>query len=679
MRTDRMPTVPVQPESVVLGGGLDLISPPGYAKLGTARFSLNYEAVFGGGYRRIGGFERFDGRFRPHLAEYVLLEASAGFTGVALGDTVTGVTSGATGKVIYVTATQVGVTRVTGGPFGLEVLEVAAVAVGTVTEDQPTVTGFVDNELAALAADDYRADILTPAGLSGPIRGIAVLNDAVYCWIDNAGNLETYKATVSGWTLIPLYSQVSFTGGSAAYADGSTLTQGGSSATVKRAVLESGDWTAGTAAGRLIVEPIAGTFAAGAAGGGGVCTLAGAASAITQFAGGKVASVVYSFTASLATRRLYCCDGVNVEWEFDGTVIVPLNIGMGAIRATCVVAHQSYLGYAFRTSIQYSVPGEPYQWSAVLGAGELGVGDTITNMISVPGSESNGAIMILCQDSAWVLYGPNALGEWRFVQTSAVAGAQPFSAAEVEAAALTFDREGFMRFSPTDTFGNFSNNSVSKPIDPLVRGAVVKCSVLAHNKTTYRCFFSDGLFVSGTPGKQIEWMPCDYARVIECAVGAEISGEYRIFMGDSTGWVLEADVGRNFDGCHVPANLRLSSQNQRSPQYIKQYRLAEADVLAESAFEISLAAEFSDAEADLANTGVPSTQDSQRQYGTGLFWDFASWDRAYWDVTTSSRLRFDIHGQGRSVSLLVFSDSATELPHTLKNTTITYTPRRLAR
>ena len=86
-----------------------------------------------------------------------------------------------------------------------------------------------------------------------------------------------------------------------------------------------------------------------------------------------------------------------------------------------------------------------------------------------------------------------------------------------------------------------------------------------------------------------------------------------------------------------------------------QDRLADADLLAESAFQTSMPAEFSDAEADLASAGVPSTQASERQYGVGLLWDFASWDRAYWDVTTSSRLRFDIHGQGRSVSLLVFS------------------------
>jgi hypothetical protein len=203
---------------------------------------------------------------------------------------------------------------------------------------------------------------------------------------------------------------------------------------------------------------------------------------------------------------------------------------------------------------------------------------------------------------------------------------------------------------------------------------------LAKNKSAYRCFFSDGLFASGTPSKHMEWMSCDYGRVIECIVGAEIGGEYRIFMGDFNGWVLEADVGRSFDGELVTANLRMSSQNQRSAQVIKRYRAAEVDALAESAFELSVAAEFSDASADLSNTGVPTeVAGPERNYGSGLFWDFNQWDGAYWDVSTASRIRFGIHGQGRSVSLLMFSESATELPHTLKNTTITYTPRRLSR
>lgn len=543
----KMARVDTQP--AILDGGLDMISPPGYAKPGTVKFSVNYELEFGGGYRRTGGFERFSGLPQPHKADYVVLEASAGFAGVEVGDTAEGASSGATGEVIYVSedATQIAMTKVVNGPFEAdEVIEVAAVPVGTVTEDQPELDGFLDNELSELAANVYRADIEKPDGDS-PIRGVAVLNNIVYCWRDDAGALVTYKQTASGWEAIPLYSQVAFSGGSAEYIDGSTVTQGANSATVKRCVLESGDWLAGTAAGRLIVEPVAGALGAGIAGGGGVATLAGAPTAITQFAAGRVDCVPYNFTANLANKRLYCCDGVNLEWEFDGSVIVPLNTGMAGIRASRVAVFKNHLFYAYRSSLQHSAIGDPYAWTPLLGAGELGLGDTITNLKTASGSEASGALMAICEDSAWVLYG-NDSESWQLIRVSEEAGAQPFSAQEF-GGILAFDRNDFRRFRPTDTFGNFSYESQSRLIEPLVKNGVVKCSVLSKSKSQYRCFFSDGLFVTATPIKGgFGWMASDYGVVIECAVGAEINGLYRIFMGSFDGWVYEADVGRSFDG-----------------------------------------------------------------------------------------------------------------------------------
>lgn len=73
------------------------------------------------------------------------------------------------------------------------------------------------------------------------------------------------------------FTRVSFTLGTSAYAAGSTLTQGAASATVRRVILTSGSWSLGTAAGQLIITPVAGVFAGGAALGGGACVLAGAA------------------------------------------------------------------------------------------------------------------------------------------------------------------------------------------------------------------------------------------------------------------------------------------------------------------------------------------------------------------------------------------------------------------
>ncbi len=678
MAATRLPQVPNQIDASAFAGGIDLISPPGLAKAGTARFATNYEAEFGGGYRRIGGFERFDGLPRPHEASYTALEATGGYTGVVVGNTVTGSTSGWTGEVIYISAdaTLIAITKVT-GTFLEEVLTVAAVPVGTVTDTQPALDGFLDNELSELAANVYRADIGQPAG-TGAILGVAVLNDIVYCWREVAGALVTYKQSAAGWVVVPLFSQVSFDGGSSEYAEGSNLTQGANTAVVKRVVLESGSWLAGTAAGRLIVDPTAGALAAGIAGGGGVANLLGAPSVIPMFAGGSVESVVYNFTASLSTRRLYCCDGINKEWEFDGTVIAPIETGMGSIRATRVHAHKNHLFYAYRSSLQHSEPGFPYQWSAVLGAGELGTGDTVTNLLGVSGSEASAALMVMCENSVWMLYGTSS-ADWQFSRISEEAGAQARSAQNI-AGTIAFDREGFSRFAPTQAFGNFSYESASRPVDPLVRNATVKCSVLVKNKSMYRCFFSDGLFVSGTfQGKGFAWMSCDYGIVIECAVGGEISGLYRVFYGSADGWVYEADVGRSFDGGEVDAAIRMSSQNQRMPLTEKRYRHVEVQIQAESAFEIACAGEFDDSDPNSAGVTTTDMQNYRQVYGAGLFWDFASWDRAYWDVALINRLRFPIHGVGRSMSLLFRSTSTNEMPHTLKLNQIVYTPRRMAR
>lgn len=677
-RLPQLPAVAVTPEGVMLDGGLDLITPPGYARLGTCRFALNYELEYGGGYRRLGGFERFDGRPRPSDASYALLEATAGFSASLIGSTVVGQTSGATGRVFYQSADlkQLGVTRVVGS-FVPEVVKVGTTVVGTVTDEAPSIEGFTDNILSEGAANNYRADIAKPAG-TGPIRGVAVLNNIVYCWRDVSGALVTYKQSATGWTVVPLYSEVGFTSGSAAFVEGGTLTQGAASATVKRVVLESGSWTAGTAVGRLIVDPVSGAFAAGAAGGSGIAGLLGPATQITMFGGGRIQTEVYNFRASLDTRRLYCCDGMNREWEFDGDVLVPIVTGMGSVRAEAVRCHKNHLFFLYRGSVQHSGLGLPYQWSPVVGAGELGTGDIGTNLISVSGSESSAALMVMCKDSVWVLYGNTSL-DWDFKKISEQAGGQRYSAQEM-GAPIAFDREGFTKYTPTQSFGNFSYESASRAVVPLLSGASVKASVLVSNKAKYRCFFADGIFMTGTPVKGgMGWMACDYGRVIECAVGAEINNEYRIFYGDTDGWVLEADVGRSFDGGEVEAYLRLASQNQRSPTALKQYRHVEIDSQTETAFDLAVAAEFSDSDPDIANVTVESMQDFKQQYGSGLFWDFNSWDRAYWDAAASSRLRYAIHGQGRSVTLLVRSVSTDQLPHSIKSLVVLFTPRRMSR
>lgn len=671
-----MPPVRLTPASAVIRGGMDLAVAPMFAKPGTAVLAYNYEYEVDGGVARVLGFEPFDGRPSPSSAVYLYVQCTAAIAGIVVGNTLTGATSGATGKVIYVSGAFLAMTRLT-GTFAVEALQIAAVTAATVSTLTAPVDGFLDNTLNKAAADEYQADITAVPG-AGRVRGVAVLNGVVYAWRNNVGQtaLAIYKSTAAGWVLVPLYEQVSFTLGTAAYTEGSTLTQGGASATVKRVVLESGTFAGGTAAGRLIIGARSGgNFSAGAAAGSvGACTLAGAQAQIVQAPGGMISHDAYSFTAALASKRLYGCDGINAEFEFDGDVLVPLNTGMGSIRATVVRCHKNYLFLAYRGSLQHSGIGTPYVWSAVFGAGELGTGDQITNLLSLGGATDASALMVLCQNSLHVLYGDSTLN-WNMVPLSHVQGAQWGTAQDI-GGAVALDTPGVVRYPASQSFGNFVWDVVSQKIQPLAREQVANCSVFATGRFKYRIFLSDGTVLSGLPlsKNQFAWSVVNYGIVVTCAEHAEIGDQARTFYGDEAGFVYEADKGRSFAGLTVQYALKLHPLNQGSPMVEKAYRHGQLEVTATSACSLSTAFEFLDDEGP-SLTSV----NSLTQYGTPLLYDLNNFDATYWDASGNTSKTIPIDGVGTGVALLVAGDSSSELSHTIHSLTVLHTPRRITR
>lgn len=670
----RMPNTRVQPDGTAIAGGMDIVGSPIYAKPGRARIAYNYEWSTGGGLERIAGIEPFDGRPSPSAAVYVYLECSATIAGISLGDTVDGATSGASGKVVYLSGAYIGLTRVTGS-FELEDLEVSAVVKATLSNLSPAVDGFLDNTLAKLAADDYQADITKVPG-SGRVRGIAILNSEVYAWRDNAGAtaMAIHKATSSGWDEVEMFHQISFTAGSNDYAEGDTLTQGSATSTVKRVVLESGSWGAGTAAGRFIITaPSGGVFSAGAAAGGGVCTLSGASAIIALAPGGRVRTHAYTFTASLADKRLYGCDGVNPEFEFDGVVYVPLNTGMGSIRATAVQCHKLHVFFGYRGSLQHSAIGNPYVWSAVFGAGELGTGDEITNLLSVGGNTDAAALMVLCQNALAVLYGSSS-ADWRLDPLSRISGAQADSAQDI-GGVVALDTPGVMRYPYTRNFGNFAWDTVSMDIQPIAKNQQCACSVYVSGKFKYRMFFTDGSAISGLPvGKgMFEWSVINYGRNIVLAEHGEIDGVARTFYADNNGWVYEADKGRSLAGDPLPYAIKLLPLTQRSPMTEKTYRTMQLEVECLGACTLYTSGEFGNGE------DGQTQQTADQRYGAGLSWDLSNYDQAYWDTGSVAMTTLPLEGVGTRVSISVAGEADNELPHTIYAVTILYTPRRMIR
>jgi hypothetical protein len=661
-------------------GGLHTTSNRLAATPGTVFAAQNYEGLIAGGYRRTGGIERFDGRARPSDASYRGMDAAIGWT-CAVGDTVTGVTSGAVATVCYKKpgGAWMAVTNITGTFVVGEMLQVAAVNVGVYTGDTEQVEGFTQNSIVYAAGEVYRAAIGQVPG-SGPLRGVTELNGAVYAWRDNADGTACaiYKSSAAGWVAVPLYYELSFSGASTEPAEGATVTKGAVSATVKRVVLESGAYTGGTAAGRLIITaPTGGSFTAGAFTAGMTATVTASylGTAITLQPGGSFNFAAGVFTAGV--RRLYGCDGVNREFEFADDILVPLSLPTAGARASCVTVHAKQLWFGVRHAVLHSAIAFPYVWSALVGAAELGVNSTVTNMVPRGGDATTSALMIYSTAGVHVLYGTSDL-DYKLTLLSAETGADPGSAQPMKGA-ISVSRDGLRVSEATQNYDNFSYESASQRIEGYTMRRTVTCSVLQRARSLYRVFFDDGTGLTGVPaGSELQWMPFSYGFTVTHAWSATIAGIERWFItSDSSdaAYVYEIDVGRSFDGGSITAWLGLHPFTARAPGIRKTFRSTVIEATGESPFTLQAIGEFNYGDPDVLVTESLTVTPT----GAAMRWDVSDWDEAVWDGVYASRLTFETRGQGAALGLNIFSDSATELPHTLHGETVNYTVRRSER
>jgi hypothetical protein len=663
-------------------GGLDVESAQLARPPGLLMGCLNYESVTENGYERLGGMERFDGRPRPSDAEFAILEAATTFS-AAVGDTLTGASSGATAKVIAVrTTSQLVVSRQVGSFTLGETLNVSGNPVGVYDGVGTDFDSFDENIYAALAAADYRADIGQVPG-SGRIRGIAELNGTLYAWRNNAGGtaMAIYKSTAAGWSAVTLFKEVAFnTGSGTAPAEGATITKGGVTATVKRVVLESGTWAGGTAAGRFIVDNVAGgNFSAGAFTAGVTATCVGAETQITLAANGRVDAVVYNFTGSTATERIYGADGVNRGFEFDGTVYVPIRTGMTTDTPTHCWCHLNHLFFSFLGSAQHSGIGQPYAWSAVLGAAELACGAEIIGFDSLPGDFDTSALLIATTKRILVLYGTSS-ADWKLTTFDAKTGAQRWSLQNL-GAPIVFNGYAIETVRQSQQFGNFERPEVSSRIRRFLASRTATASVVVRSKSRMRIFFEDGEGISITAiptangGQRLAFTAISYGKTVYCTCEALINSENRTFFGSDDGYVYEADRGRGFDGATVTAWAKLAFNFAKSPGLKKRFRWSDIEVKPQSACALRVQGEYSLGDIDVSLTPVYTKE----MRGQGGLYDVSNYDQCFYDSPTQGKTRIRHDGTGDSLSLTFHSESDDELPHELQSVTNFYTPRRLER
>jgi len=681
MRQIRLPSTAIETQYTKFGGGVDMTTPVMAIAPGCALSAVNYEPGLNGGYKRIDGFERADGRPQPSAASYTYLQTD-GYSDLAPGQLVTGSVSGASGVVVYLDARYKGVcVSKVAGEFNqadqLRVAGVAKAALNTTPSPRGCRDAYGDSMALAAAADLYRADIGAVPG-SGPVRGVWMHAGVLYAFRDNVAKTACvmWKATAVGWALVAMPEEIVFENGGLNLLDGATLTQGAVTATIRRVVLQTGALQGNVNAGRLVLANRAGgNFAAGAATvGGQAITLKGGHSQIVLQPGGRYEFVSSNFTGSTATRRMYGCDGVNRAFEFDGATFVPISTGMAIDAPKFITVHKKKLFLAFGGSVQYSGDGLPYQWTVLVGANEIGMGDDITGMAIQAGD----TLAIFTRNSSWQLNG-NTSNSFSLLPISAESGAMPYTVQTV-GKTLALDDRGVVSTDRTQAYGNFLQATISAAIQPAVEmmRKHVAGSTVYRNRNQYRLFGTDGsiLMLGMSDGGTLGFTMGQYPIKPTCfATCEDAAGNDAVFFGADNGMVYQADAGSSFDGEPIEALLRMPFNNISSPRYRKRFRKAVMDLSSKGYTTVRFQPEFSFGDPDIGTHRLQSGQTT----GQGGYWDVDNWDEFFFDAQLVTAPEFSIEGTGLNMSLLFYTVSAIDLGHVLQGMLIHFSIRRLSR
>ena len=664
------------------------MTPPIALASGKVFDAQNYEPEVSGGYSRIDGYERYDGRTKPSSAGYWLL--SANITGtVAVGNTITGLTSSATGKVLAIVGTTLVLGRVTGAFVSAEALQVSAVTQATSTSAS-TASGESDPsddaDYVLLAANDYRNDILVVTG-SGPIRGVAIYKDVVYAFRDNAGGTagNMWKATSGGWTQITFQSEFTFTTGAIAPTVGQVIKGATSGATgaVIAVLLRTGAWS-GSGVGSIVYQAVTGTFSSGElvkdnALAVTYLTTSSVGASITRLPGGRVEYVSDNFSGSTDTQKMYGCDGVNKAFEFDGTNYVPIRTGMATDTPSHIIVHRFYLLLSFRGSVQISALGSPYAWTVVLGGAEIAMGDDVTGFIPQGGNSTGAALGIFTKSRTFILYGTSS-ANFSLVASAGGIGYLAYTLQPVGTNTYGLTARGIQNLVATQNYGDFDFASISYLIQPLMfskRGLEIASTSL-RGKDQYRLFFSDGTGLAmGLTGNEPNGiMPLNYGRVVRCMTTQTLSnGIETTIFGSDDGYVYMDNLGTSFDGEPIEAWIRPAFNHAKSPQVRKRYRRAVFDIKPYGYSKVDISYDLGYAN---PNVSPPLAVTNNAFFGGG-FWDQFTWDQFTWDAKTIADISMSLTGTEKNISFLFYSNRAQDTKHTVHGLTIAYTPQRLER
>lgn len=671
-------------EYTSMSGGLDLVSGSVGVQPGRVAEALNFEQVFGKvGYRRVDGYERFDGRPQPHLALYYVQEFDQGSAEIMVGDALVGATAQAevlgvelsSGSWLDGTASGLAYVVLIAGDWvaGQNILRgglmVAKASAGTYrgrAQTSATHASYLEK-----AAQKRRLAIQKPTG-SGPVRGLTIHDDEVFAVRDSVDGMSAamWRATSSGWVAVRTgllpggrfeFASANFSGDAERKVllgcDGRNLPFVLDATTYKEIApifstqaTSASNVSIGTGSKSFTVVEAGRNFTVGTS-----LLIHSAANAANRM----IATVVsYSHPTLTVDVTDAAGSGGYTDWR----------IGLASFedKPYMVVAHKDHSFLAFpRGQLQTSNLGDPLLYTST--ATLFGLGDEITGMASLKGA----VLGIFCENRISLLEG-SSKSDWSIGIHAQNIGAVRHSMVENAGNALFLGERGMVSMQAADTYGSFEPAICSRDVKPLLDSKVrsVVGARLVRGKYQYRIYFKDGTLLSAcilSPSaaiqpRDVSFMPSVRPHVASVLASGSIDGEDWLLFGTTDGWVMREDVGPSFDGAAIESALQLHFNHFKSPSQKKRFYKLVMEMDSRDAVGIKFRQLF-----DLSDGFY---QDSATlnagSLGIGGKWDVDTWDSFYWSMPSANQVEVNVDGVARSMSLVLWHESSTDAPFTIQ-------------
>lgn len=723
-------------EYTALRGGIDLVSSSLTISPGAALDLFNYEVSHGGGYRRIGGYERFNGSTLASAFTYTTITVDT-TTGIAVNTTLVGATSGGIGVVAYID----GLTLVIAihpyyddGDVSLVSGEVVAPGVTTTSAETARVIGSEKDydyleQVRSWARTYWYVQFVTAADFAdvpgaGPIRGLfgsetgegliavrdvdavtqkfwyASFNEAgtqIWSWPDYDPSVLLFD-TGTGISTLPRYATLK------GATSGATCTAFGWG-------VWSGSDAESDTTGYFSVDGLTGAFVdnenvqieTSPSVWTTICKANGASFPYVRSAGGRLETVRHQFFPDRSPLEgIFLADGVNTVCMF----AFPAQYGFPIygppdpatpttptpLVATHLEVHKNFLFMSFSNgSVLHTNLGDPFSINGFLGAAEFNLGAPCTGMKSITG----GGLAIYTRKKTFLLEGSDVI-DWSLKTIGEDTGAIEHT---VQSMGQTYalDDYGLTTLARVQAYGDFSAKALTQKVQKALAEKIVAPSdwwtvsnvtgsIVVRSENQYRLFLSDGSGMSFylAPNGTVETSTFKYDRAFSCVsvCRSSFNGKDRIFAGssDESGRVYELDSGPCFDGASIYSVARLPFNSVKSPRTRKTYRLLEleTDLGRKDDGEPPALGIYS--EIDFGSHDNLAVYGTGAKIGTGMQWEIIDdGNLTYWTSAQDKATSVPLEGTGNNISITITNDSARAQPFILQGAVLTYRPRRADR